>query len=182
MCFEKRLSTSADLTRQSLERLEYGRYDSAGIASVSGTSTSIKRDVGRIDEIDARPNFDDLSGLVAVGDTRWGLVGRQLRLLRTRNISTADLFFQSLIDCYGRDRVYSDGADCYPAVCRSVSLEHRVYNAVKGNVMERFVQHVMGWLRYYQLGFNLFKRRDALKRSPIPRLGQIIRGPKDARR
>ena len=81
-------------------------------------------------------------------------------------------------------------------------LEHHVYDAVRGNLMERFVQyvkdrtegfddyfpcrrercrfeHVKGWLSYYMLSFNLFKRRDVFKRSPILLLTQVIRGPKD---
>jgi len=123
-------------------------------------------------------------------------------LSRTRNILTAELFMQSLIDRYGRHPVYSDGADWYPAACRSLSLEHHVYDSLRGNLMERFVQyvkdrtegfddyfpcrrercrfeHVKSWLSYYMLSFNLFKRRHALDRSPILQLSQIMRGPKD---
>jgi len=121
---------------------------------------------------------------------------------RTCNILTAELFLQGLIDRYGRRPVYSDGADWYPAACRSLGLEHHVYDVPRGNLMERFVQyvkdrteafddyfpcrgercrleHVRGWLSYYMLSFNLFKRRDAFKSSPIVLLSQIIRGPKD---
>jgi len=123
-------------------------------------------------------------------------------LSRTRNILTAELFLQSLINRYGRRPVYSGGADWYPAACRSLSLVHHVYDAARGNLMERFVQyakdltegfddyfpcrkehcrleHVEGWLDYYMLSFNLFKRRDAFKTSPIALLTHIIRGPKD---
>jgi hypothetical protein len=38
--------------------------------------------------------------------------------------------------------------------------------------------HVKGLLGYYMLSLNLFKRRDALERSAILQLSQIIRGPK----
>ena len=123
-------------------------------------------------------------------------------LSRTRNILTAEMFLQGLIDRYGRHPVYSDGADWYPAACRSLGLEHHVYDLLRGNLMERFVQyvkdrtegfddyfpcrtercrleHVKAWLSYYMLSFNLFKRRDAFERSPILQLSQIIRGPKD---
>ena len=123
-------------------------------------------------------------------------------LSRTRNILTAELFLQSLIDRYGRHVVYSDEANWYPEACRSLGLRHCVYDVVRGNLMERFVQyvkdrtegfddyfpcptercrleHVHGWLSFYQLCFNIFKRREAFKQSPIPQLTQIIRGPKD---
>jgi transposase-like protein len=61
-------------------------------------------------------------------------------LSRTRNILTAELFLQSLIDRYDRRPVYSDEADWYPAACRSLELEH--HDAIRGNLMERFVQYV----------------------------------------
>jgi putative transposase len=41
------------------------------------------------------------------------------------------------------------------------------------------LEHVEGWLRYYQLSFNLFKRRGALRRSPILQLTNLIKGRKD---
>ena len=121
---------------------------------------------------------------------------------RNRNILTAELFLQGLIDRYGRHPVHSDGASWYPDACRSLGLEHQVYDAVRGNLMERFVQyvkdrtegfddyfpclkercsldHVKGWLNWYMLSFNLFKHSDALDRSPILQLSQLIRGEKD---
>ncbi len=123
-------------------------------------------------------------------------------LSRTRNILTTELLLQSLIDRYGRYSIYLNGVDWYSAACHSLGLEHHVYDAVRGNLMERFVQyvkdrtegfddyfpcrrercrfeHVKGWLSYHMFGFNLFKRRDAFKQSPILQLSQIIRGPKD---
>jgi putative transposase len=130
---------------------------------------------------------------------RWFL---GFRLSRTRNILTAELFLQTLIDRYGRHPVYTDEGDWYPDACRSLELEHRIYDAVRGNLMERFVQyvkdrtevfddyfpcrrehcrfeHVEGWLRYYQLFFNLFRRRGAMERSPILQLAALIKGGKD---
>jgi len=114
-------------------------------------------------------------------------------LSRTRNILTAELFLQSLIDRYGRRPVYSDGANWYPDACRSLGVEHHIYDAVRGNLMERFVQYVKdrtegfddyfpclkGWLNWYMLSFNLFKHSDALVPSPILQLAELIQGEKD---
>jgi len=123
-------------------------------------------------------------------------------LSRTRNILVAELFLQSLIDRYGRYPVYSDGANWDPDACRSRGLKHHLYDVLRGNLMERLNQyvkdrtecfddcfpcrkqrcrldHVKGWLNYFTLSFNLFKRQEALVQSPIIRLSQLIRGPKD---
>ena len=123
-------------------------------------------------------------------------------LSRTRNILVAELFLQSLIDRYGRHPVYSDGANWYPDACRSLGLEHHIYDYLRGNLMERFVQyvkdrtecfddyfpcrkehcrldHVKGWLNYFMLSFNIFKRRETPVKSPILQLSRLIKGPKD---
>ena len=123
-------------------------------------------------------------------------------LSRTRDILVVELFLQCLIDRYGRHPVYSDGANWHPDACRSLGLEHHLYDVLRGNLMERLIQyvkdrtecfddyfpcrkqrcrldHVKGWLNYFTLSFNLFKRQEALVQSPIIRLSQLIRGPKD---
>jgi len=121
---------------------------------------------------------------------------------RIRSILTAELFLQGLIDRYGRRSVYSDGASWYPDACRSLGLKHHVYDMLGGNLMEHFVQyakdrteafddyfpcrgmrchleHVRGGLRYYQLSFNLSKRRGVLDVPGVLQLTLLIRGPKD---
>jgi len=60
----------------------------------------------------------------------------------TRNILTAEVFMRGLIDRYGRHPVHSDGADWYLAACRSLGVGHHVYDALRGNLMERSVQCV----------------------------------------
>jgi glucosamine--fructose-6-phosphate aminotransferase (isomerizing) len=66
---------AAPLLRQALKRLEYRGYDSAGIATVSDGKLYVKKDCGKIDEIQQRLNLDDMPGLVAVGHTRWATHG-----------------------------------------------------------------------------------------------------------
>ena len=41
------------------------------------------------------------------------------------------------------------------------------------------LEHVEGWLRYYMLSFNLFKRREALDESPVATLTRLVKGGKD---
>ncbi len=55
----------------SLKRLEYRGYDSAGIATLSDGEISVRKDVGEIDEIDEKLNLDEMDGNAAIGHTRW---------------------------------------------------------------------------------------------------------------
>ena len=67
--------SAAPVLLQALRRLEYRGYDSAGLATVSGGGLFVKKDVGRIDEVDRRVNFCDMAGCVGVAHTRWATHG-----------------------------------------------------------------------------------------------------------
>jgi len=59
----------------SLKRLEYRGYDSVGEATLHQGKLFIKKDVGKIDEVHAIHDMDDLPGKIGVGHTRWATHG-----------------------------------------------------------------------------------------------------------
>jgi glucosamine--fructose-6-phosphate aminotransferase (isomerizing) len=58
-----------------LKRLEYRGYDSAGIAAPHNGVLMVRKDVGHIDEVDARQDLAGLGGDIAIGHTRWATHG-----------------------------------------------------------------------------------------------------------
>jgi glucosamine--fructose-6-phosphate aminotransferase (isomerizing) len=60
---------------EGLKRLEYRGYDSAGIATVEG-KLHIKKDTGKIHEIDSRISLSDLPGNMGIAHTRWATHGK----------------------------------------------------------------------------------------------------------
>jgi glucosamine--fructose-6-phosphate aminotransferase (isomerizing) len=58
-----------------LKRLEYGGYDSAGIATIFEKKLFLKKDKGKIDEIHQRLKLDDLPGNIGISHTRWATHG-----------------------------------------------------------------------------------------------------------
>jgi len=57
-----------------LRRLEYRGYDSAGMATINN-GIEIRKDVGRVDEINKKVNFEDMIGTIGIAHTRWATHG-----------------------------------------------------------------------------------------------------------
>jgi glucosamine--fructose-6-phosphate aminotransferase (isomerizing) len=65
---------AAPILLKGLKHLEYRGYDSAGMATVDDCIL-IKKDVGRIEEIDKKLNFENLPGTIGIAHTRWATHG-----------------------------------------------------------------------------------------------------------
>jgi len=65
----------APVIHAGLKRLEYRGYDSVGEATVHDGQLHIKKDAGKIDDVHAVLNLDDMPGRVGIGHTRWATHG-----------------------------------------------------------------------------------------------------------
>lgn len=71
---------AAPTIHASLKRLEYRGYDSVGVATVQDGKLYVKKDQGKIDEVHAVHNLDDLPGNIGIGHTRWATHGAPLQV------------------------------------------------------------------------------------------------------
>jgi glucosamine--fructose-6-phosphate aminotransferase (isomerizing) len=71
---------AAPVIHASLKRLEYRGYDSVGEATLQDGKLYVKKDQGKIDEVHAVRNLDDLPGNIGVGHTRWATHGAPLEV------------------------------------------------------------------------------------------------------
>ena len=71
---------AAPVVYSSLKRLEYRGYDSAGEATIHGNRLFIKKDTGKIDEVNAILNLSDMPGRIAIGHTRWATHGAPMQV------------------------------------------------------------------------------------------------------
>jgi len=72
--------SAAPLIHDALKRLEYRGYDSVGEATIEDERLFIKKDAGKIDDVHAMRNLDDLPGRIGVGHTRWATHGAPLQV------------------------------------------------------------------------------------------------------
>lgn len=64
-----------EVLSKALKRLEYRGYDSVGVATVNENRIYIKKDKGKIDEVNERLDLTDVPGLIGIGHTRWATHG-----------------------------------------------------------------------------------------------------------
>jgi glucosamine--fructose-6-phosphate aminotransferase (isomerizing) len=66
---------AAPIVFEALKRVEYRGYDSAGIATLADGQLLVRKDAGRLDEIELKRGLSLLPGNIAIGHTRWATHG-----------------------------------------------------------------------------------------------------------
>ena len=76
---------AADLVVEGLRRLEYRGYDSAGVATVTNGRLWVRKDAGKLAEVNKKHGLDKLPGNVAIGHVRWATHGSPTAEWETSN-------------------------------------------------------------------------------------------------
>src|SRR5258707_15809491 len=69
-------SPVAGLLVDSLKRLEYRGYDSAGVATLEGDHLARRRAEGKLKNLEKRLQSEPLGGHTGIGHTRWATHGK----------------------------------------------------------------------------------------------------------
>ncbi len=119
---------------ESLKLLEYRGYDSAGVAVISGGRLTVKKDVGRIIDIETKYGLSKIAGNIAVGHTRWATHG-----------TVTPLNAHPHLDCEGQIAVVHNGIIAnYRTLKRQlISRGHRFLSETDTEVIPHLIEEEM---------------------------------------
>jgi len=123
-----------------LKRMEYRGYDSAGLALASNGKLEIKKEVGKISELEKILNGGGLSGNVGLGHTRWATHGVPSQINAHPHIDSQGhiaLIHNGIIENYAalRQRMEKQGHK-FRTETDTETLAHLIEDAYNGNLLE----------------------------------------------
>ncbi|MEM0482218.1 MAG: glutamine--fructose-6-phosphate transaminase (isomerizing) [Nitrososphaerota archaeon] len=126
--------SAAPILLRALRRLEYRGYDSAGVATVYAGEVVVRKDVGRVDEINARLKLESMPGAVGIAHTRWA----------THGAPTA-LNAHPHTDCSGRIAIVHNGViENYLALKKElIDLDHVLASRTDSEAIAHLVEEYL---------------------------------------
>jgi glutamine---fructose-6-phosphate transaminase (isomerizing) len=120
---------------EGLKRLEYRGYDSAGIAVIQDGAIAIRRDVGKLVNLEALLQAEPVTGHIGIGHTRWATHGRPSRMNAHPHL-----------DCTGRVVVIQNGiVENYRPLRQELAAEgHAFASETDTEVIVHLIEHYLG--------------------------------------
>jgi glucosamine--fructose-6-phosphate aminotransferase (isomerizing) len=167
---------AAPILLDALKRLEYRGYDSAGIATISD-KLYVKKDEGKIDQIDQKLKFADLPGKVGIAHTRWATHGKPSRANAHPHLDSSGkvaVVHNGIIENYAelRQFLHEQGYNFVSDTDTEVVPHLISFFMRQGNGLEDAVRQAVGRLEgSYALGIVSIDESDKLmavrKESPL---------------
>jgi glucosamine--fructose-6-phosphate aminotransferase (isomerizing) len=131
---------------EGLKRLEYRGYDSAGIAAIEDGQIEIRRDVGKLANLELLLEAEPMAGQIGIGHTRWATHGKPSQLNAHPHL-----------DCTGQIVVIQNGiVENYRRLRGELKAEdHRFSSETDTEVIVHLVERYLGQGHSLEAAFRL---------------------------
>lgn len=124
---------AAPFVLAALRKLEYRGYDSAGLATVTNSRVWLKKDTGKLAEVEKNHHLDKLPGKVGIGHVRWATHGQV-------TMENAHPHF----DCYQQVAVVHNGIiENYQELRSRLSSRHKFISETDTEVIPHLIEEHM---------------------------------------
>ena len=116
-----------------LEKLDYRGYDSAGMATISDGKIRLKKDVGKLSEVEEKYHLSHLHGEVGIGHVRWATTG-----------AVTQVNSHPHLDCKGEVAVVHNGIiENYQEIRERLKLKHKFISETDTEVLPHLIEEYM---------------------------------------
>ncbi len=121
---------AAPIVVSALEKMEYRGYDSAGLATVTNGRLWVKKDAGKLSEVQEKHQMDRLPGRCGIGHVRWATHGE---------VTTAGA--HPHLDCHQEIAVVHNGIiENYQELYRRLCLKHKFISDTDTEVIVHLIE------------------------------------------
>ncbi|MGB9808043.1 MAG: glutamine--fructose-6-phosphate transaminase (isomerizing), partial [Thermosulfidibacteraceae bacterium] len=135
---------AVDVIIDSLKRLEYRGYDSAGIAIHNGKKISIIKRKGKISDLEEKIKENPLPGNLGIGHTRWATHGKPNDInAHPHKVGRIVLVHNGIIENYKRlkEKLTKEGIEFYSETDTEV-ITALINYYYKGNIIETLMKAI----------------------------------------
>ncbi len=159
-------SASAEILLECIRRLEYRGYDSVGMATIADGRLHIRKDIGKIEEVDNRLNFREMEGKIGIAHSRWathGGVNKENSHPHCNTNGDISIVHNGIIENFSvlKERLTKKGYD----LCSETDTEvivHLIDSYYDGNLRDAVIKALRDLEGSYALGIISSKEPDKI--------------------
>lgn len=159
----------SDMLLESITKLEYRGYDSVGMVTCSNSAMIVKKDIGKICQVHAKINFENMPGNIGLAHNRWsthGGVTKENAHPHTDCTGTISLVHNGIIENYAElKKMLIEQGHTFSSETDTEVIAHLIEKYYAGDLKEATLKALQMLEGSYAIGVICKKEPDKLVAS-----------------